>query len=154
MGLKQKVRPGDSRAAMWFQLVQWVTAQEITQIPAPFQQATGTPGRESTIQLKKKDSEAGSQLIRLGGSHPHKNKQNSNWKCSKLRVSRQAQLNPGWCSPVREGASAITEALHPYRGTLPLLMQPAVAEATRHNRGSPPLQRWATIATAVLTTPI
>ena len=52
------------------------------------------------------------------------------------------------------GASAITEALDPYGGTLPLLMQPAIADATRHNRESPPLQRRATIATAVLTTPI
>ena len=60
---------------------------------------------------------------------------------------RMVQLGGG-------GASAITEALHPYRGTLPLLMQPAVAEATCHNRESPPLQRWATIATAVLTIPI
>ena len=52
------------------------------------------------------------------------------------------------------GAAAITEALDPYRGTLPLLTQPAVAKATRHNRESLPLQRWATIAEAVLTTPI
>ena len=60
---------------------------------------------------------------------------------------RMVQLGGG-------GASSITEALHPYGGTLPLLTQPAVAEATRHNTESPPLQRWATIATAVLTTPI
>ena len=54
MGLKQKARPGDSWAATWFELAQWVAAQEITQILVPFQQATKTPGRESTIQLKKK----------------------------------------------------------------------------------------------------
>ena len=34
-----------------FQPVQWVAAWEITQIPVPFQQATETPGRKSTIQL-------------------------------------------------------------------------------------------------------
>ena len=56
-----------------FEPAQWVSTREITQIPAPFWQATGTPGRESTIQLKKKKgSEAGSQVIRLGWSHPHK----------------------------------------------------------------------------------
>ena len=32
------------------------------------------------------------------------------------------------------GAFAITEATCPYWGTLPLLTQPAIAEATRHNR--------------------
>ena len=52
------------------------------------------------------------------------------------------------------GASAITEALHPYKGSLPLLRQPAVAEATHHNRQSLPLRRRATRAEAVLTTPI
>ena len=56
--------------------VQWVTAWEITQIPVPFQQVFETPGRESTIQLKKnqKGSEAGSQVIRLCRLYPHKNK--------------------------------------------------------------------------------
>ena len=52
------------------------------------------------------------------------------------------------------GASTITEAVDPYGGTLPLLMQPAIAEATRHNRESSPLQRRATITRAALTTPI
>ena len=33
-----------------------------------------------------------------------------------------------------EGAFAITEDIRPYGGTLPLLMYPAVAEATCHNR--------------------
>ena len=47
------------------------------------------------------------------------------------------------------GASAITEAFHPYGGTL---TQPAIAKATRHNRESLPLRRWATMAKAVLTT--
>ena len=51
-------------------------------------------------------------------------------------------------------ASTITEALYPYGGTLPLLMQPNVAEATCHNKESLPLKRWATIATTVLTTAI
>ena len=51
------------------------------------------------------------------------------------------------------GASTITEALDPYGGTLPLLMQPAVAEATCHNRESLPLQRCTIITTAALTTP-
>ena len=60
---------------------------------------------------------------------------------------RMLQLGEG-------GASAITEALHPYGGTLPLLTQPAIAKATCHNRESPPLQRQATITTAALTTPI
>ena len=56
--------------------MQWVAAQEITQILVPYQQVTETPGKESTVQLKKKKgSEAGSQVIRLSGSHPHKNKQ-------------------------------------------------------------------------------
>ena len=58
---------------------------------------------------------------------------------------RTAQLGGG-------GASAIKEALHHYGGSLPLLMQPAVAKATCHNREGPPLQRQTTIATAVLTT--
>ena len=40
---------------------------------------------------------------------------------------RMVQLGAG-------GVSTITKALHPYRGTLPLPTQPAVAEATRHNR--------------------
>ena len=52
------------------------------------------------------------------------------------------------------GASAITEALHPYRGIPPLLRQLAIAKATHHTRESPLLQRRATIAEAVLTTPI
>ena len=51
-------------------------------------------------------------------------------------------------------ASTITEALDPYGSTLPLLMQPATAKAACHNRESPPLQRRATIAKAVLTTHI
>ena len=58
MRLKQKASPGDSQAATWFEPAQWVAAREITQIPAPFQQATGTPGRESTIQLKNKKKKA------------------------------------------------------------------------------------------------
>ena len=36
------------------------------------------------------------------------------------------------------GASAITEAIQPYSGTRPLLTQPAIAEATCHNRGTLP----------------
>ena len=36
------------------------------------------------------------------------------------------------------GVFAITEATHPYWSTLPLLTQPAVAEATRHNRETLP----------------
>ena len=39
---------------MTFEPVQWAPAREITQIPVPYQQATKTPGREATIQLKKK----------------------------------------------------------------------------------------------------
>ena len=62
-------------------------------------------------------------------------------------VPRMVQLDGG-------GASAITKALDPYGGTLPLLTQPAIAEATSHNRESPPLQRQATITMAALTTPI
>ena len=54
MGLKRSVRPGDSQAARSFQLAQWIAAREITQTPAPFQLVTGTPGKESTIQHKKK----------------------------------------------------------------------------------------------------
>ena len=53
-----------------------------------------------------------------------------------------------------KGASAITKALHPYRGRRPLLRQPAIAKATHHNRESPLLQKRATIAETVLTTPI
>ena len=55
-----------------FQPAQWVTAGEIIQIPAPFQRATVTPGRESTIQLKKRrrGSGTGSQVIWLSRSHP------------------------------------------------------------------------------------
>ena len=52
------------------------------------------------------------------------------------------------------GASTATETRDSYGGTLPLLTQSAVAEATHHNKESPPLQRWANIAEAVLTTPI
>ena len=52
------------------------------------------------------------------------------------------------------GASDINVALDPYGGTLPLLTQPAIAEATHHNRESPPLQRQAIITRAALTTPI
>ena len=33
---------------------------------------------------------------------------------------------------------AIAEATHPYLDTRPLLTQPAVAEATRYNRETPP----------------
>ena len=51
-------------------------------------------------------------------------------------------------------ASAITEAVHHYRGSLPLLRQPAIAEATHHYRESLPLQRWVNIAEAVLTTAV
>ena len=58
---------------------------------------------------------------------------------------RTVQLSGG-------GASAITKALHPYGGSLPLLRQLVVAEATCHNGESPPLQRQATIAEAVLIT--
>ena len=50
------------------------------------------------------------------------------------------------------GVSAITEAVHHYAGSLPLLRQPAIAKAARHHRESLPLQRWAAIAKAVLTT--
>ena len=46
------------------------------------------------------------------------------------------------------GESTITEALNPHGGTLPLLTQPAIAEATCHKRESLPLQRRATITTA------
>ena len=35
------------------------------------------------------------------------------------------------------GVFAITEDICPYRGTLPLLMQPAIIEAIRHNRETP-----------------
>ena len=143
-----------------FQPAQWVTTQKITEIPSPFQQATGTPGRESTIQLKKKGSEAGSQVIRLSGSHTHKNKQtnkqtkNSNWKRSGLRVSWQAQLNPGCSSSVGKGRPPLPRHSTTYGSSLSLLTQPAIAEATCHNRDSPPVQRWANIAEAVLTKPI
>ena len=94
-------------------------------------------GESQPFNLKKKGSEAESQVIWLSGSHPHKNKQNSNWKRLGLRVSRKAQRNPGWCIS-EEGASTITEALDPYGDTLPLLTQPAVAEATCHNRETLP----------------
>ena len=40
---------------------------------------------------------------------------------------RMVQLHGG-------GASTITEAICPYGGTRPLLMQPAIAKATRYNR--------------------
>ena len=61
---------------------------------------------------------------------------------------------PGMVRLCGGGASAITSALHPYKGSPPLLMQPVIAKVTRHYRESPSLQRWATIAEAVLTTPI
>ena len=60
---------------------------------------------------------------------------------------RMVQLRGG-------GASTIIKVLDPYGDTLPLLTQPAVAEATRHNRESPPLQRRAIVTMADLTTPI
>ena len=138
-----------------FQPVQWVTAWEMTQIPVPLHQATGTPGTESVIELKKekiRPLRQGAKLSGWAGPTPTKTKK----QLETLRVesftastaeTRIVQLSG-------EGVSAVTEALDPYGGTLPLLMQPAVAEATHHNRESPPLQRQATITTAVLTTPI
>ena len=74
MGLKQKARPGDSRAAMLLQPVQWVAAWEITQILEPFRQVTGTPGRESTVQLKKKKMalRQGARCSGLAGPTPTK----------------------------------------------------------------------------------
>ena len=61
--------------------------------------------------------------------------------------SRMVQLCGG-------GESTITEALHPYGGSLALLRQPAISKAVHHYRESPQLQKWATIAEAILTTPI
>ena len=131
--------------------MQWVTAWEITQILAPFQQATGTLGRESTIQLKNKrlqGREPGDQVWRVPPPQKQKNQQLETLRVESFTAStaepRTAQLYGG-------GVSAITEAVHPYGGSPPLLRQPAVAEATCHNRE---LRRRATIAKAVLTTPI
>ena len=100
----------------------------------PYQQGTETPGGESTIQLKKKkrSSEAGSQVIRLGGSHPHRDKQNGDSLRVESFTARTAE--PKMVQLGGGGVSAITEAFHLYRGTFPLLTQPAIAEATRHNR--------------------
>ena len=93
-------------------------------------------------------------MIRLGGSHPPKKQTKQQLKTLKVESFTTSTAEPKTVQLSGGGASAITEALHPYGGSLPLLRQPAIAEATHHNKESLPLQRQATIAKAVLTTPI
>ncbi|KAK2101662.1 hypothetical protein P7K49_019328, partial [Saguinus oedipus] len=68
-------------------------AREIARIPVPYRQAPGAPERESTFQLgerkrerERTDSEAGSRVIGLGGSHAHGDKQGGDWRRLGLRV--------------------------------------------------------------------
>ena len=61
-------------------------------------------------------------------------KQNGDFKRSELRVSLQAQLNPGWCSSVGEGRP-------PLRRQSALLRYTPIADAACHCRGNPPQQR-------------
>ncbi|KAK2088027.1 hypothetical protein P7K49_033934 [Saguinus oedipus] len=96
-------------------------AREIARIPVPYQQAPGAPVRESTFQLgerkresERTDSEAGSWVIRLGGSHAHGDKQGSDWRRLGLRVLLPAfrTVQPG-----QGGASTIAEEVHPHLST-------------------------------------
>ena len=61
-------------------------------------------------------------------------KPNGDFKCSRWRVPLWAQLNPGLCSSVGEGRLPLPRQSAPTEVTLPLLTQPAIAEATHHNR--------------------
>ncbi|KAK2086190.1 hypothetical protein P7K49_035615, partial [Saguinus oedipus] len=63
-------------------------AREIAWIPVPYRQAAGAPVKESTFQLgerkrerERTDSEAGSSVIGLSGSHAHGDKQGGDWRC-------------------------------------------------------------------------
>ncbi|KAL0622227.1 hypothetical protein AAY473_005815 [Plecturocebus cupreus] len=119
-------------SARLFQPVQaqWVALQEIAQIMAPFQQTTGTPGRQSTIC-----SEAGSQVIRLCRSHPTKKQQSEMLWIESFTAST---AKPGMVQLCGGGASTITEAVHHYEDSPPLLRQPAITEAACHYGESPP----------------
>ena len=108
-------------------------------------------GDRATHSTEKRGAETGSQLIWFSRSHPYKDQQ---FEMLWIESFTASTAEPGMVQLCWGGASAITEAFHPYGGSPPLLMQPAIAEATCHNRESLPLQRWATIAEAVLTTPI
>ena len=96
-------------------------------------------GESQLCNLKKKGPETGSQVIRLSGSHPTKTNNRKKQQLEMLGVEsftastvepRTVQLRGG-------GASAITKALNPYGVTLPLLTQPAVAEATHRCQDNP-----------------
>ncbi|KAK2116327.1 hypothetical protein P7K49_006953, partial [Saguinus oedipus] len=59
----------------------------------PYRQAPGAPVRESTFQhgerkrqRERTDSEAGSWVIGLGGSHAHGDKRGGDWRRLGLRV--------------------------------------------------------------------
>ncbi|KAK2094260.1 hypothetical protein P7K49_027998 [Saguinus oedipus] len=69
----------------------WAAAREIARIPVPYQQATGAPLGERKRERERTDSEAGSWVIGLGGSHAHGDKQGE-FCCQHL----------GRCSPQRE----------------------------------------------------
>ncbi|KAK2098032.1 hypothetical protein P7K49_023483, partial [Saguinus oedipus] len=59
----------------------------------PYRQAPGAPVRESNFKLAERegerertDSEAGSWVIGLSESHPHRDKQGNDWRRLALRV--------------------------------------------------------------------
>ena len=93
-------------------------------------------------------------MIRLSRSQPAQKQTKQQLEMLRVESFTASTAEPRIVQLGGGGASATTEACDPYKGTEPLLTQPAIAEATRHNRESPLLQRWANIATAVLTTPI
>ena len=64
-------------------------------------------------------------------------KQNGDSKRSRWRVSLWAQLNTGQCSLVGKGHPTLLRQYTPTEVTLPLLTQPAVAEATCSNTQTP-----------------
>ncbi|KAK2103592.1 hypothetical protein P7K49_017448 [Saguinus oedipus] len=90
---------------------------------------------------ERMNSEAGSQVIGLGGSHPHGDKQGGNWRRSALRVLLQDQQKKRWCSSVGRGIRHY--GCHP-----PLLRYTTIADTASHCRDNPPKQRdsaeWST----------
>ena len=89
-------------------------------------------GESQLFNYKKKGSEAGSQVIRLGRSHPHKTKTKNQLEMLWVESFMASTAEPRMVQLSGGGASAITKAFHPYGGSLPLLRQSAIAEATRH----------------------
>ncbi|KAK2098963.1 hypothetical protein P7K49_024414, partial [Saguinus oedipus] len=76
------------------------------------------PMRESTFKLgerkrerERTDSEAGSWVIGLGGSHAHGDKQGGDWRRLGLRVLLPAFRT---VQPSQGGASTIADEVHPH----------------------------------------